>query len=160
MQVKIFSENGAMPKYMTEGSAGIDVCAIGFSYFDPDTGLLDKSDKTKVSLFAGEKVLVHTGLYMAIEQGFECQVRSRSGLALKNGIIVLNAPGTIDSDYRGECNVIIFNTDSRHFDISIGDRIAQFVFAPVLQPTFDIVTSKADLSATVRGDGGFGHSGV
>jgi len=104
-----------------------------------------------------ERVLVSTGIALALEQGFEGQVRSRSGLSFKNGIIVLNAPGTIDADYRGEIKVILGNFSSDAFVISFGMRIAQLVIAPVLMPTMTEVMS---LEMSERGEKGFGSTGL
>ena len=105
----------------------------------------------------GQRAIVPTGLSFAIPSGYEIQVRPRSGLAAKNGITVLNSPGTIDSDYRGEVKVILINLGTENFTISHGDRIAQMVVAPVVQTQFQVVES---LSATERGQGGFGSTGV
>jgi dUTP pyrophosphatase len=97
---------------------------------------------------------------MEIPSGYECQVRSRSGLALKQGLVVLNQPGTIDSTYRGQCNVILINTSDRIQEIKLGDRIAQFVFVPISKVKFKQVNSKEELSTSDRNSGGFGHTGV
>ncbi len=110
-----------------------------------------------VVLEAGKWKLVPTGIAVAIPEGYEGQVRPRSGLALKNGIGMLNAPGTIDADYRGEIGVILFNFSDIPFTIRRGDRIAQMVFGRVMQATFEKVN---ELSETKRGAGGFGHTGV
>ncbi len=143
-EIKIVAEEGVkIPAYQTKGSAGCDVCA-----FLPD----GKS----ITLKPGERFLVPTGIKMAIQEGFEVQVRPRSGLAVKNGITCLNTPGTIDSDYRGEVKVILINLGSEDFVINNGDRIAQLVAAPVTQAVF----VKTDvLDETERGEGGFGHTG-
>lgn len=128
-----------LPAYATEGAAGMD--------------LLSARDMT---LPSGGRALVPTGLAMAIPEGFEMQVRPRSGLALKHGITVLNAPGTVDSDYRGEVGVILLNTSDAPFAIARGDRIAQAVFAPVTRAAFEEVVV---LPETRRGTGGFGSTG-
>jgi dUTP pyrophosphatase len=104
-----------------------------------------------------ERALVKTGLFMEIPVGFECQVRPRSGLALKKGISVLNAPGTVDADYRGEVGVILINLSNENFIIEDGERIAQLVFAEVKQANWIEVV---ELSETDRGEGGFGSTGV
>lgn len=104
-----------------------------------------------------ERVLVPTGLKLSIPEGFEAQVRPRSGLAIRNGITVLNAPGTIDADYRGEVKVILINLGNETFRLNDGDRIAQLVIAPVCQVSFKAV---ATLDVTERGEGGFGSTGV
>ena len=101
--------------------------------------------------------MVPTGLFFEIPQGYEVQIRPRSGLAAKNGVTVLNTPGTIDSDYRGEINVILINLGDKPFTVNSGDRIAQMLVAPVIQADFSIVSS---LEETERGAGGFGSTGV
>lgn len=134
------SEN-PLPKYETIGSAGLDVrCTENFAI---DTG--------------GRK-LVGTGLFVEIPLGYEIQVRPRSGLALKHGVTVLNTPGTIDSDYRGEIGVILINHGPRSVEFETGDRIAQLVLAPVHHIAWELVAAH-DLSETERGAGGFGSTG-
>jgi dUTP pyrophosphatase len=137
-------EDIPLPRFATPGSAGADLHA---AIDGPRT------------LTPGERVLVPTGLALAIPPGFEGQVRPRSGLALKHGITLLNAPGTIDADYRGEVQVILQNAGSEPFTLQRGDRIAQLVIAPVAQPAFALVDHPDELGATQRGAGGFGHSG-
>ena len=133
----------ALPRYETDGAAGMDlVAAIA-------------ADEPLV-LAPGARVLVPTGLAIALPQGFEAQVRPRSGLAAKNGVTVLNSPGTIDSDYRGELKVILINLGPEPFAIARGDRVAQLVLAPVVQAAWSEV---AELDATDRGEGGFGSTG-
>ena len=131
-----------LPAYETEGAAGLDLRAAIAEGF---------------SLAPGERALVPTGLSMQLPEGFEGQVRPRSGLAVKHGVTVLNAPGTIDSDYRGEVKVPLINLGQEPFAIARGDRIAQMVIAPV---TRAILTEVAGLDATARGAGGFGSTGV
>lgn len=131
------------PRKMTPGSSGCDICAAV------------EGPKT---IEAGSHALVPTGFCFEIPQGFEVQVRSRSGLALKHGVMVLNSPGTIDSDYRGEVNVILANFGAEPFIINRGDRIAQLV--PMAVPLDVNFTESEELSETKRGAGGFGHSGV
>ena len=141
--IRIKAEKGAViPHYATEGAAGADISA----YLS-----------APVTLRPGEYKAIPTGLFMEIPEGYEVQVRTRSGLALKHGITVLNAPGTIDSDYRGEVKVILINHSSEAFTIQNGDRIAQIVVARVHRLPFVEVD---DLSATERGEGGFGSTGV
>ena len=136
------SEGLPLPHYQTEHSAGVDLYAAVAS-------------ETVVG--AGAWKLVPTGLAIAIPEGYEGQVRPRSGLALKHGIGLLNAPGTIDADYRGEVGIILFNFSDQPFVIHRGDRIAQLVFAKLEKAKF----VKIDvLSETARGAGGFGHTGV
>ena len=133
-----------LPFYQTDGAAGADVCANL-----PDRGVL--------TLRSLERKLVPTGLRMAIPNGFEVQVRPRSGLALKHGIALVNAPGTIDSDYRGPLDVILINLGSEAFEIRHGMRIAQLVVAPVVRACFELADRLDD---TVRGEGGFGSTGT
>jgi dUTP pyrophosphatase len=130
-----------LPKYQTEGSAGMDV------YAAIEENVVIESGKTK---------MIPTGLAIALPQGYECQVRSRSGLAAKNGIFALNAPGTVDSDYRGEIKVILSNFGDDSFTISKGDRIAQLVIAKYEQVNW---SEKENLDETQRGAGGFGSTG-
>ena len=134
--------NGAdlpLPTYATTGAAGMDVVSA-----------------ETCEIAAGARRAVSTGFALAIPEGFEVQVRPRSGLALKHGVTCLNTPGTIDSDYRGEVKVILANLGQEVFTIARGDRIAQLVPAPVQRATLDEV---ADLDETARGSGGFGSTG-
>ncbi|WP_026092074.1 dUTP diphosphatase [Porphyrobacter sp. AAP82] len=132
-------EDLPLPAYATAGAAGMDVVSA-----------------EDVTLAPGARHAVATGLSMAIPQGYEIQVRPRSGLALKHGISVPNTPGTIDSDYRGELKVILINLGSEPFAVQRGDRVAQLVLAPVVQAAWEEV---AELDATERGEGGFGSTG-
>lgn len=131
-----------LPAYATEGSAGMDVRAF---LTDP------------VTLLPGERALIPTGLYIALPQGYECQIRPRSGLAIKHGISLVNSPGTVDSDYRGEIGVIVINHSDKPFTVNDGERICQMVIAPYTRVGWKQVES---LDETERGAGGFGHSGV
>ncbi len=131
-----------LPTYQSEGSAGMDIVAA-----------VDEP----MTVAPGEIVLVPTGLAIALPMGFECQVRSRSGLALKHGIFALNSPGTIDSDYRGEIKIILANFGREPFVISRGDRIAQLVVARYERIEWELVDS---LPVTNRGSGGFGSTGL
>ena len=131
-----------LPSYESTSAAGMDIRAA-----------LEKS----VNLKSGERTLIPTGLQMAIPEGYEAQIRPRSGLAIRNGITMLNSPGTIDADYRGEVKVIAINHGAEDFIINHGDRIAQMVIAPVTQ--FPI-RQVEDLDETERGEGGFGSTGV
>lgn len=143
MKIKIINKSPFhLPAYETPLSAGCDVRA------DIDSTVFIKP---------GEAKIIPTGLHVAIPEGYECQVRGRSGLAAKKGIIVLNAPGTIDADYRGEIHVILYNTSSVLFRAEPGDRIAQLVIAPVIQAEWEEVDS---LDETERGEGGLGHTGL
>ncbi|MBU2943743.1 dUTP diphosphatase [Shimia thalassica] len=136
----------ALPSYETRGAAGADVRA-NF----PEEG------RGGMILASGERSLVPTGLRIEIPEGYEVQVRPRSGLALKHGITLPNTPGTIDSDYRGPLGIIVMNAGTEPFHIEHGARIAQLIVAPVLQASFTIAQ---DLSDTERGSGGFGSTGV
>ena len=136
----------AWPSYETTGAAGADLRA-NFPLDQRHAGAV---------LAAGTRALMPTRLHMEIPQGYEVQLRPRSGLALKHGITLLNAPGTIDSDYRGAVGVILINTSDQDFHIAHGDRIAQMVVAPVTQAGFAVSDA---LSATDRGAGGFGSTG-
>ena len=130
-----------LPRYMTEGAAGIDLLA---------------DIEAAITLAPGDRVLVPTGLAVAIPIGYEAQIRPRSGLALRHGVTLLNSPGTIDSDYRGEVQVILINLGQEPFHIGRGERIAQLVVAPVARAELVEVT---ELASTDRGSGGFGHTG-
>lgn len=132
----------AMPAYQSERAAGMDIQA---------------AVEADLVVEPGDIVLVETNIAMAIEDGHEVQVRPRSGLAVKHGITVVNAPGTIDADYRGEVKVGLINLSTVPFTIHRGDRIAQLVVAPVCHATLEMVTQ---LDTTERGAGGFGHTGV
>ncbi len=131
-----------LPAYATDGSAGMDIFA---------------APEEPVTIEPGQVTMVPTSLAIALEPGFECQVRSRSGLAAKHGIFALNSPGTIDSDYRGEVKVILANFSKIPFTVSRGDRIAQLVIARYEKIEWEPVP---ELSETERGDGGFGSTGI
>lgn len=142
MQIKVINQSGhPLPRYETAQSAGMDLRAH----------LADK-----ITLQPMERAMVPTGLYFALPAGFEAQVRPRSGLAAKQGITVLNSPGTIDADYRGEVKVILVNLSKEPFEIENGARIAQLVVAPVTQAKWEEVESLDD---SERGAGGFGSTG-
>lgn len=133
-----------LPRYETEGAAGMDLIAA-------------LPEGEPLSLAFGERAMVPTGLAIALPQGYEAQVRPRSGLAAKNGVTVLNSPGTVDCDYRGEVKVILINLGQEGFIIERGTRIAQMVIAPVTQAELHEVEA---LDATARGAGGFGSTGT
>lgn len=142
MKVKIINKsNNPLPEYSTIMSAGMDLRAF---------------IEHPITLCTLNRVLIPTGLYIEIPEGYEAQVRPRSGLAIKNGITVLNSPGTIDADYRGEIGVILINLSNEPFFINSGDRIAQLVFHKYEKVEFVEVEH---LDETERGEGGFGHSG-
>ncbi len=143
MEVKIINKSdNQLPAYETANSAGMDLRA-----YLPEGPIVMKPM---------QRILVPTGLFMEIPEGYEGQVRPRSGLAIKNGITVLNTPGTIDADYRGEVKIILINLSDTDFTINSGDRIAQIIFARCEQ--MDVVNVET-LSETERGAGGFGHTG-
>lgn len=135
-------EDVPLPRYMTEHAAGMDISAAVTS---PET------------LLPGKIKLIPTGFAMAIPPGFEAQIRPRSGLAVKHGIGIINSPGTIDSDYRGEVKIALINLGDAPFVINRGDRIAQMIINKVYQARIDVVEK---LSETDRSTGGFGHTGV
>lgn len=139
-----FPSCGVLPSYQTEGAAGMDIRAYS-------------SSSASTILGPGETMTVETGLCMEIPDGYEIQVRSRSGLAAKNSVHVLNSPGTIDSDYRGEIKIILKNSGKDPFEINNGDRVAQLVLAKVEK--MPIVVAD-DLSSSWRNDGGLGSTGV
>ena len=142
--VRVFNNSdNKLPEYQTDYSSGVDLMSNESVVVMPNTS-----------------ELIGTGIHVEIPIGYEFQVRSRSGLAGKKGIFVLNSPGTVDSDYRGEIKIILHNTSKDPFIVKIGDRIAQMVLCPVFQATFEDVDSLSDLSLTDRGHGGFGHTGV
>lgn len=146
--IRVIREDGAdpaiaLPSYETAGAAGADVRA-------------NLPDRGSITLQPGERALVPTGLRVEIPDGYEIQVRPRSGLALKHGITLPNAPGTIDSDYRGPLGVIVLNAGQEAFEIGHGDRIAQLVVAPVIQARFEMADI---LQESQRGSGGFGSTG-
>ena len=143
VNIKFVAQEGAIiPEYKTSGAAGADVCAF---LSEP------------VVIKSGEFAMIPTGLSFAIPEGYEIQVRPRSGLAAKNGVTVLNTPGTIDSDYRGEVKVILINHGKDAFTVNNDDRIAQLIVAPVTQGVFE---KTDELDSTERGEGGFGSTGV
>lgn len=142
IKVKIINKsNNPNPSYETEGSAGVDLRA---------------NIEDSIVLHPFERMLIPTGLFMEIPEGYEGQVRPRSGLAIKHGITVLNTPGTVDSDYRGEVCVILINLSQDQYVIKNGERIAQMVFSKVEKAAFAEVK---ELGETERGEGGFGHTG-
>ena len=155
MTVKIVNKsNNELPDYATINSAGVDLRAELSSEED----VISFQDGTKgFELHPRERHLFHTGLYMSLPEGYEAQIRPRSGLALKHGLTVLNTPGTIDADYRGEICVILINHGIHPFVIRDGERIAQMVFVKCERAFFEVVDS---LDETERGDGGFGHTGI
>jgi dUTP pyrophosphatase len=142
IQIKKLSSSVSTPKYETPGSSGMDIAA---------------HIKNSIIVNPGEKVLVSTGFSIAIPRGYEVQIRPRSGLAVRKNITVLNTPGTIDADYRGEIKVILINHGIEKFVIENGERIAQMVVCPVVQAILEEVK---ELTDTGRGSGGFGSTGT
>ena len=143
LKIKVINKgHQPLPRYATLQSAGMDLRAN-----------LDEP----IVLRPLERCLVPTGLYIALPEGYEAQVRPRSGLALKRGITVLNAPGTVDADYRGEVGVLLINLSQEDFVVNDGERVAQMVIARHEQADFELVT---ELDETVRCAGGYGHTGV
>ena len=139
--VKKFDKNIKLPNYKTSGSSGMDLVAY---------------IKSKITISPGKTVMVPTGIAVAIPKNYEIQIRPRSGLASKNSISVLNTPGTIDSDYRGEIKIILINLSKKSFVVKSGDRIAQMILCPVVKGKLKEVKN---LPKTVRGKGGFGSTG-
>ena len=142
MKIKIVSKSKhTLPSYATDLSAGMDIRA--------------NLDDT-IPLKPLERTLIPTGLFLELPQGYEAQIRPRSGLALKQGVTILNSPGTIDADYRGEVGIIVINLSNETVSISDGDRICQMVIKKYEQIEWELVE---ELNETYRGDGGFGHTG-
>ena len=139
--IKKLSHNAKIPIYKTDGSSGMDLMAL---------------IENKITIAPYKSALIPTGLSVAIPDDTEIQIRPRSGLAAKSNITVLNTPGTVDSDYRGELKVILFNNGEKDFIVNNGDRIAQMVLMPILKVEFEEVN---ELPETIRGSGGFGSTG-
>jgi dUTP pyrophosphatase len=137
-------ENLPLPAYHSAGAAGADLCAA-------------IAPEEKIIIEPGARHLIPTGLVLQLPEGYEGQVRPRSGIALHRGVTVLNSPGTIDSDYRGEVSVLLINLGAEPFEIVRGARIAQLIIAPVTRVSF---VEAADLTATTRGSGGYGSTGL
>ncbi len=141
LRVKRLTERAVLPRYETAGAAGMDLVA---------------APEAAVTLYPGQRTLIPTGIAIALPSGYEGQVRPRSGLAVHHGVTLINAPGTIDEDYRGEVKVAMVNLGAEPFVIEPGMRVAQLVVAPVSQLTIE---EAAELDSTARGQGGFGHTG-
>lgn len=139
VKIKRLRDDIPLPAYKTAGAAGCDVTA-----------------RSNACVRAKSYTQVFTGLFLEVPVGYECQIRPRSGVAANHGVTVLNSPGTLDSDYRGELIVLLYNTSENDFYVEAGDRIAQLVFAPVVQAHFEEIQ---ELSSTERGAGGFGSTG-
>ena len=145
LRVHKMRADAIIPRYGTSGAAGLDLAACL---------------TTSITLEPGGTARVPTGLQIALPPGHEGQVRPRSGLAARHGVTVLNAPGTIDEDYRGELQVLLINHGRESFTISHGERIAQLIVAPITQVETETVTDEAALGGTERGEGGFGSTGI
>ena len=139
--VQKFDKNIKLPAYKTSGSSGMDLMAY---------------IKNKITIYPGKIALVPTGIAVAIPENYEIQIRPRSGLAAKKGISVLNTPGTVDSDYRGEIKIILINLSKESFVVKSGDRVAQMILCPVVRAKLKEVKN---LPKTIRGKGGFGSTG-
>lgn len=143
IEVKIINKGAQpLPAYQTALAAGADMYA---------------NNSEPITLLPLQRQLIPTGIYIELPEGYEAQIRPRSGLAFKNGVTVLNSPGTIDADYRGEIKILLINLSNENFTINAGDRIAQMVIAPCLQATWLV---ENELSQTQRGEGGYGHTGI
>ena len=142
VKIKKVSDDVILPQYQTDGSSGLDLHAY---------------IKNDIKLLPFERVLVPTGIFIEIPERYEAQIRPRSGLALKHGVTLLNTPGTIDSDYRGEIKVILINLSNKEFIIKNGMRIAQIVFSKVEKVEWEFVN---EINLTGRNHGGFGHTGI
>ena len=138
----INKSNNPLPAYQTSQSAGLDLCA----FLEED-----------IELKPMERKLISTGLYMALPEGYEAMIRPRSGMAFKHGITVINSPGTIDADYRGEIKIALINLSKENFTVKSGDRVAQMVVNKYEQVSFKVTDS---LNETERGAGGYGHTGI
>jgi dUTP pyrophosphatase len=159
VQVKVKKSEGAIiPQYQSADAAGLDLHAnlmLEPMLVENATFRKNGDALNSVILYPNGRALIKTGLQVEIPKGLEMQIRPRSGLALKAGITLINSPGTIDSDYRGDVGIIVHNTSVQPFEIKHGDRIAQAVLSPVIQ----IEWEEDELSNTDRGEGGFGHTG-
>ena len=163
MKIKVINKSSnQLPKYATEGSAGLDLMA-SFTQLDTvdsfkgiNFEFMIENEIPQIVLYKHGRICIPTDLYMEIPKGYELQIRSRSGLSLKNGIIELNAPGTIDEDYRGNIGLIIHNVSDSPFIIKSGDRLSQGVLTKYEKIEFVEVL---ELTDTKRGDGGYGHTG-
>lgn len=142
MVSRLHSPDLPLPRYMTPGAAGMDIHAANVE---------------PLVIGVGQRVLVPTGIAIALPQGCEAQIRPRSGLAFDHGLTLLNSPGTIDSDYRGEIKLIVINLGDKEYTLRRGERVAQMVFAPVVKP--ELIQVEV-LDGTGRGSGGFGHTGI
>lgn len=155
VKIKLADKNIELPKYETEGASGLDIRAWKYS-LPSDLGNVLDFPNEGFTINPHERVLIHTGICVELPKDTEIQVRPRSGWALKHGITLANAVGTIDEDYRGDIGVILLNTSNTPFVIEKGDRVGQLILAKVSKLEWDVVSTLID---SKRGDGGFGHSG-
>jgi len=155
LKIKLLHPDAQIPKYQTTGASGMDLHCIGSPDWANCYGRI-YINREWTTLTPGSRALFSTGISLSIPPGYEGQIRPRSGWALKNGITVLNSPGTIDSDYKGEIKVLLINLGHESVEIKRGDRIAQLVIAPVVKAELVLVD---DLETSARGDSGFGSSG-
>lgn len=161
MKIKLL-DGVEIPEYATTGSAGFDLVAHNFKvvydqFFGNNEGVKVSPDDLSIKLTPQSRLLVGTGIFVAVPEGHELQIRPRSGNALKTGLSVLNSPGTIDSDYRGEIGVILINTSKYAVEVKLGDKIAQGVLTVFCKADFELELD--ELPNTQRGEGGFGHTG-
>ena len=165
LKVKVVNKSKfALPLYQTPGSSGVDIkCDLSrldiTKLYDSYVSLKANLEAREITIKPGGRCLLPTGLFISLPEGYEAQIRPRSGLALKSGLTVLNAPGTIDADYRGNIGVIIINLNRIDVTITPGERIAQMVISKFEKANFIKVDSIEELNATDRGEGGFGHTG-
>lgn len=159
VEIKRLYPDAKLPVYATDNAAGMDLCAVvAPGQWKPDCfpGYDSYNTDNCLWLAANDRALISTGIAISLPPGYEAQIRPRSGLAVKHGLTVLNSPGTIDADYRGEVKVLLINLGRDTVTIAHGDRIAQLVVAPVARVGWQLVD---DLTMTRRGDGGFGSTG-
>lgn len=157
MKLKMIVAPGAeLPQYATEGSAGFDLKVTSVLQYTDALMKMNEKKENGFTIAPLSRILVGTGLFPEVPAGYEIQIRPRSGMCLKQGITVLNSPGTIDSDYRGEIGIILYNSSNTYQEITFGERVAQGVLTVVERALFEKVSV---LSETERADGGFGHTG-
>lgn len=165
MNIQIVNKsNNPLPKYETQGASGMDVRADlrypnyeKIKKFSFNCCVYKADEEVGIDINPGGRCLIPTGLFVSIPFGYEIQVRPRSGLALKKGITVLNSPGSLDSDYRGEIGIILINNSDETFSVFHADKIAQLVLCPIEKTEWELVK---ELDTTERGEGGFGHTGI
>lgn len=158
IRIKKLHSDAQIPKYQTDGASGMDLCAMGFEFIGrfQDRYAFEASGSYPAIIGPGSRALFATGIAITIPPGYEGQIRPRSGWAVKDGVTVLNSPGTIDSDFVGEIKVLLINLGHESVEIKRGERIAQLVIVPVVRAVFEEVE---ELEETKRGTSGFGSSG-